>query len=137
MKVFMRLFTTLHARLVKATGKLGGGAEDGSVLALDHVGAKSGKARQTPLAFINHDGGYAVVASMGGAPTNPAWYHNLKANPDTTVTIARRQVRVRARELHGDERSEVWQRFVGLGARWEAYEAKTERVLPVIALERR
>lgn len=134
-KFFMRVFTGIHGWLVKATGKLGGGTEDGSVLVLRHTGAKSGKVRETPLMFVNHNGGYAVVASMAGAPTNPAWYHNLLANPDVVVTVDRKEVPVTARELTGAQRSDVWGRFTSLDDRWEQYESKTERVLPIIALE--
>lgn len=137
MSTMMRLFTTMHGKLIKATGKMGGGTDDGSVLVLRHVGAKSGQVRETPLAFLNRDEGYAVVASMAGAPNNPAWYHNLTANPETEVTVDRQSVPVTARELGGTERDEVWQRFRALDERWDKYEAKTERVLPIIALDRR
>ncbi|NNF11110.1 MAG: nitroreductase family deazaflavin-dependent oxidoreductase, partial [Acidimicrobiia bacterium] len=85
MKFLTRVLTSLHGRIIKATGKLGGGTEDGSLLVLEHTGAKSGKKRETPLAFLNGDGGYLVCGSMAGAPTHPAWYHNLKANPDAVI----------------------------------------------------
>lgn len=134
-KLFMRLMTTLHAKLVKATGGLGGGTTDGSILVLHHTGARSGKRRETPLMFVHHAEGYAVVASMGGAPTNPGWYHNLMATPDVTVTIDRTNTPVQARRLEGEERAEVWKRFTMLDGRWEGYESKTERVIPIIALE--
>jgi deazaflavin-dependent oxidoreductase (nitroreductase family) len=136
-KFFMRVFTTLHGKIVKATGKLGGGTKDGSVLVLRHTGAKTGKQRETPLMFVNHDGAYVVCASMGGAPEHPGWYFNLKANPDVTATVDRRSVLVRARELAADERSEVWGRFKAMDKRWEQYETSTDRVMPLIALEPR
>lgn len=132
----MRFFTTLHARIVAATGWLGGGTEDGSVLVLHHVGAKSGRRRTTPLLFLNHGDGYAVVASMGGAPTNPGWYHNLLVNPEVTVTVDRTAHRVRARELTGEERAAVWARLTERDRRWERYASRTERVIPILALER-
>jgi deazaflavin-dependent oxidoreductase (nitroreductase family) len=137
MKLFARIFTSLHGRLVKATGGFGGGSKDGSVLVLDHVGARSGKHYTTPLVFINHNGGYAVVASMAGAPTNPGWYHNLKAEPDVDVTVGKKTIAVRAREMPPAERSEAWSRFVLLGDRWAAYEDKTDRLMPIMALEPR
>lgn len=134
-KLMMRLLTTLHANLVKATGKLGGGSEDGSVLVLEHIGAKSGKQRTTPLMFIHHGEGYAVVASMGGAPTNPGWYHNLVANPDVTVVIDRKSIPVRSRQLEGSDRDSAWERFVEMDPRWERYASGTDRVMPIIALD--
>ncbi|MBT8202071.1 MAG: nitroreductase family deazaflavin-dependent oxidoreductase [Acidimicrobiia bacterium] len=137
MKHLFRLGTTLHAKIVKATGKLGGGTEDGSVLVLEHTGAKSGKSRETPLMFLNGDGGYLVCGSMAGAPKHPAWYHNLKANPDAVITVDRREVPVRARELEGKERSTAWERFTRQNDRWEQYQSKTERTLPLLLLEPR
>ena len=133
----MRMFTQMHARLMKATGGMGAGTDDGSLLVLRHVGAKSGKVRETPLAFYTHNGGYVVCASVGGAEHNPGWYFNLKANPDTDVTVAKQSIRVRARELEGDERNEVWARFKANDDRWATYEARAKRTLPLIALEPR
>ena len=137
MRFLTRLVTTLHAKLVKATGKLGGGKDDGSVLVLEHTGAKSGKKRETPLVFLNGDGGYLVCASMAGAPSHPAWYHNLKANPEALVTVDRRPIPVAARELEGEERSAAWDRLTGQHDRWEQYQSKTERTLPLLLLEPR
>lgn len=134
-KFLMRLFTTLHGRIVKMTGALGGGTEDGSTLVLRHVGARTDKVRETPIMFLNHDEGYAFVASMAGAPNNPGWYHNLKANPDTVVTVARKTIAVRARELHGDERAAAWDRFTAMDKRWAQYQSRTERVLPILVLD--
>ena len=133
----MRLFTGIHAKLVKATGKLGGGTADGSVLVLRHIGAKSGKVRETPLMFYNEGGARVVIASMGGAPTNPGWYHNLVANPETVITVDRAQEAVRARELVGEERDRVWERIKATEPRFAGYEKKTDRVMPLIALEPR
>lgn len=136
-KFLMRMGNRLHAWLVKKTGKFGGGTEEGSVLVLDHVGAKSGTLRESPLMFMRHDDAYVVCGSMMGAPRHPAWYHNLKANPDTTISVAKETIPVRARELSGEERDAVWRRFLDQDKRWGEYAAKTDRVLPLIALEPR
>ncbi len=137
-QTMMRAATGLHGKLVKLTGGLGGGTEDGSVLVLKHTGAKSGTVRETPVMFVNHDeGGYVVAASMGGAPTNPAWYHNLKANPDTTVHVGSDEVPVSARETGGDEYDRYWGRFSALDERWEQYKSRTERTIPLIHLRPR
>lgn len=132
-----RLFTGMHGKLVKLTGALGGGTDDGSVLVLTHEGAKSGTVRDTPLMFVNHDNGYVIMASKAGAPENPAWYHNLMANPDTKINVAKQNIDVYARQIEGDERQEYWDRFVASGERWEQYEAKTDRTIPLIHLEPR
>ena len=136
-KFFLRLVTTVHGKIVKVTGKFGGGTKDGSVLVLHHTGAKSGKERDTPVAFMNHNGGYAICGSMGGAPQHPGWYFNLKAHPDATVTIAREEIPVRARELEGEEREQVWSLFTAFDKRWAQYQSKTERLLPLMALDPR
>lgn len=137
-QAMMRVTTNLHGKLVKFTGRLGGGTEDGSVLVLKHTGAKSGKIRETPVMFLNHDdGGYVISASMGGAPNNPAWYHNLKAHTDTTVHVGSDDVSVTARELHGDEYDRYWSRLAASDDRWEQYQARTERTIPLIHLEPR
>ena len=73
---------------------------------------------------------------MGGAPTHPGWYHNLMANPDATVTVARTEYEVRARRLEGDERERVWERLSATNRVWERYAARTTRILPLVALER-
>jgi deazaflavin-dependent oxidoreductase (nitroreductase family) len=132
----MRAGTTMHAKLMKATGKFGAGTADSSLLALRHVGAKTGKERLTPVTFINVAGGYAVVASNAGAQANPAWYHNLMAHPETVVTVAGDDVAVRARETRGTERDELWARFSGLDDRWDRYQEKAQRTIPVVVLER-
>lgn len=87
--------------------------------------------------FINFDDGYVIAASKGGAPENPSWYHNLKANPDTTVHVDREDVPVHAREIIGDERQTQWDRFTAMADRWDEYAAKTDRTIPLIHLEPR
>jgi deazaflavin-dependent oxidoreductase (nitroreductase family) len=136
-QMMMRVGTGIHAKLVKLTGGLGGGTSDGSVLVLQHKGAKSGRIRETPVMFLNHEGGYVVAASMGGAPNNPGWYHNLRANPDTTVHVGPDDIDVTARVLEGDEYRSVWGRFSAMDERWEQYQERTERTIPLIHLEPR
>ena len=107
MSVFQRTFTGLHAKLVKSTGRLGGGSCDGTVPVLRHVGAETGTVRGAPLMFVRHDNGYAIAASAGGAPRNPGWFHNLRTNSVTVINVAREDIPVRARVLEGRERHEV------------------------------
>lgn len=95
-------------------------------------GNKTGKVRKMPLMRVKHDGRYALVASMGGAPTNPVWYHNLKADP-TSVTIqdGPEPFDVEVREVFGDERQEWWDRAVAAYPPYSEYQEKTERRIPV------
>ncbi len=134
----MRIGTTLHGRLIKASrGGLGGGTEDGDVLVLTHTGAKSGKTRITPLMFLNHDHGFTVCASKGGAPEHPAWFHNLRANPNATVTVGASDVAVRAEVLEGAERDGEFERFKKLAHQFAEYERRTTRRIPVVLLRTR
>ena len=134
-QTLMRIGTATHAKLIKLTGSLGGGTDDGSVLVLKHTGAKSGTVRETPVMFLNHEGGYVIAASMGGAPKNPAWYHNLNSNPDTTVHVGPDDVPVTAREVDGDEYDQLWSRFSAMDKRWEQYRERTTRKIPLIHLQ--
>ena len=105
------------------------------VILLTTVGRKSGNLRKAPLMRVFHDGDYAAVASVGGAPEHPAWYHNLVAHPACTVqdgpTISDRV----ARELEGAEREEWWARCVEAFPDYAEYETRTDRVIPVMLLE--
>ncbi len=105
------------------------------VVILTSKGAKTGKLRKTPLMRVEHDGRYAVVASRGGAPTHPVWYHNLVAEPHVELQDGPVKQDMRARELHGDERSEWWQRSVDAFPDYADYQRKTDREIPVILLE--
>lgn len=137
MSTLMRLGTTLHAKLVKATGSLGGGEQDGAVLVLDHVGAKSGAQRETPLMFVHVGEGYAVAASAGGADKNPGWYHNLVAHPEVVIHVGKRAIPVLAREAGEPERTQIFEQFVATQERFAGYRDKTDRVIPIMVLEPR
>jgi len=101
-------------------------------------GRKSGKIRKTPLMRVEHDGAYAMVASQGGSPKHPVWYHNLKADPEALVVQdGPEPFDARARELSGEEREEWWQRAVAAYPKYAEYQQKTERLIPVILAERR
>ena len=108
---------------------------DRPVVLITMRGAKSGKLRKVPLMRVEHDGVYAVVASKGGAPQHPVWYHNLKANPvvdlqDGTITRD-----FRAREVDGEERDIWWKRSVDAYPPYADYQKKTDRLIPVFVLE--
>ena len=99
-------------------------------------GAKSGKLRYTPVMRVEHDGSYAMFASKGGAPENPAWYANLVANPHVELQDGTASKDYDARELSGSERDEWWERGVAAYPPYADYQEKTDREIPVVVLER-
>jgi deazaflavin-dependent oxidoreductase (nitroreductase family) len=107
------------------------------MLLLDHVGAKSGKKRTSPLVYLADGDDVIVVASKGGFPRNPAWFHNLVANPDTTVQAGSKRRPVRARVANAQERERLWPMVVGLYAPYEDYQRRTEREIPLVILSPR
>jgi deazaflavin-dependent oxidoreductase (nitroreductase family) len=112
-------------------GKIGGSP----VIVLTSVGAKSGKLRKTALMRVEHDGIYAVVASLGGASRNPVWYHNLKANPHVELQDGPSKRDYMAREVTGEEKSVWWERAVKTFSAYATYQTRTKRQIPVFVLE--
>jgi F420H(2)-dependent quinone reductase len=105
------------------------------VVIVTSLGAKTGKVRKTPLMRVEHDGRYAAVASLGGAPKNPVWYYNLKANPRVQLQDGPKRYELIARELSGSERDEWWLRAVAAYPPYAEYQTKTTRLIPVFVLE--
>jgi deazaflavin-dependent oxidoreductase (nitroreductase family) len=117
-------------------GKLGGPFEGANMLLLHSRGARTGLERVNPVAYQPVGDEMAVFASKAGAETNPDWYHNLLANPATTVEVGTDTVEVRARVAEGEERERIWARQKELMPGFADYEQKTTRRIPVIVLER-
>ena len=107
------------------------------VLLLDHVGAKTGTRRTTPLAYIRDGDDVVLVASKGGHPRHPAWYHNLRAHPDTTVQIGSEHRAVHTRVANSDERARLWPKVVAAYGGYRDYQERTNRVIPLVLLEPR
>jgi deazaflavin-dependent oxidoreductase (nitroreductase family) len=128
------IVTGIHARLIEVTGAFGGGSDDGSTLALNHVGAKSGTPRKSPVMFVRHDESYLIAASAAGSDHNPGWYYNLKANPNTVINVGRTDIPVTAREADPEERDDLYARISAVQPRFAGYEKKTDRVIPVFVL---
>ncbi|MGD7706291.1 nitroreductase family deazaflavin-dependent oxidoreductase [Microlunatus sp. Y2014] len=105
------------------------------VIVMEMKGARSGKWRRVPVMRAEHDGRYAVVASHGGAPKHPAWYHNLVANPEIGLQDGTEVKPYRVRELAGDERATWWERAVAAFPPYGEYALKTDRVIPVLVAE--
>jgi F420H(2)-dependent quinone reductase len=104
------------------------------VILLTTIGAKSGKIRKTPLMRVEHDGEYAVVASLGGAPKNPVWYYNVKKNPRVELQDGSTTRDYEAREVFGDEKATWWGRAIEAWPDYAEYQEKTDRQIPVFVL---
>jgi deazaflavin-dependent oxidoreductase (nitroreductase family) len=129
-----------HTFLYKRTGgRLGRTLPGipGEVLLLDHVGAKSGTRRTSPLLYARDGENLVIVASKGGYPKNPAWFHNLKANPETTVQVGPEHRQVRARIARPEERERLWGLAYAAYPGYRDYRARAEREIPLVVLEPR
>jgi F420H(2)-dependent quinone reductase len=104
------------------------------VILLTTIGAKTGKIRKTPLMRVEHNGEYAVVASLGGAPKNPVWYYNIKAHPQVELQDGPVTKEYEAREVTGDEKAVWWERAVEAWPDYAEYQKKTDRQIPVFVL---
>jgi len=105
------------------------------VVVVTNRGAKTGAVRKTPLMRVEHEGAYAAIGSMGGAPKNPVWVYNLRANPQVVVQDGTDTFELTAREVTGDERAAWWERSVAAFPPYAEYEQKTDRIIPVFVLE--
>ena len=104
------------------------------IIVLTSVGARSGKLRKNALMRVEHEGVYAVVASKGGAPEHPNWYHNLVANPQVELQDGAVKHDYLAREVTGDEKAEWWARATEVWPAYDDYQTKTDRLIPVLVL---
>ena len=104
------------------------------MLLIHHIGARSGKERVNPLAYLPDGDDMIIAATKGGAPKNPDWYYNLKQHPRITVEVGTATFPVDATEVTGEQRNELWRRLVELRPGFAAYETKTSRVFPMFRL---
>ncbi|ATL66975.1 nitroreductase family deazaflavin-dependent oxidoreductase [Nocardia terpenica] len=118
-------------------GAEGGTHEGKPIILLTTRGARSGKLRKIPLMRVEHDGEYAVVASKGGAPRHPVWYHNIKADPHVELRDGAVVKDYTAREVTGAERSQWWDRAVAAWPDYANYQKRTDREIPVFVLSPR
>jgi deazaflavin-dependent oxidoreductase (nitroreductase family) len=125
-----------HNALYRLTGGVIGHRMPGAppMLLLDNVGAKSGKQRTNALGYLADGDDFVVVASKGGWPKNPAWYHNLRANPETTIQVGSRKIPVTARVAGPEERARLWPQVVDLYSGYAGYQEKTDREIPLVIL---
>ena len=137
-----RRSTKIHVALYRRSGgKIGGhlpGWPEARILLVNHTGAKSGTKRTSPLMYHEDGDVVAVVASKAGQPTNPAWFHNLKANPDTTIQIGSVVREVRARVATDEERDRLWPKFVASYPGYDFYQTHAKsRKIPIVILDPR
>jgi deazaflavin-dependent oxidoreductase (nitroreductase family) len=135
----LRRLMGVHTAVYRASGGRIGHRFPGAppVLLLDHVGAKSGKSRTSALVYVPDGDDVVLVASKGGHPRNPAWFHNLRANPETTVQIGTERRPVRARVATPQERERLWPKAVETYDGYAGYQQRTSREIPLVVLERR
>jgi deazaflavin-dependent oxidoreductase (nitroreductase family) len=106
------------------------------ILILSTIGRKSGEERKNALIFREVDGGYAIVSSYGGAPKNPDWHFNLEADPNVKVQIKGDKFAAKARVASDEERAAIWPKMVEIWPDYDEYTKKTDRVIPIVILER-
>jgi deazaflavin-dependent oxidoreductase (nitroreductase family) len=135
----LRRLMGAHAGVYRLTRGLIGHRFPGSpsILLLEHVGAKSGVERTTPLLYVEDGDDLMIVASKGGHPRHPAWYHNLRAHPDTTVQVGSERRPVRARVASAQERERLWPMAVEAYGGYRSYQQRTPREIPLVILEPR
>ena len=118
-------------------GVVGGPFEGAPMILITHTGAKTGAERTSPLVYSTDGEKVVIIASMGGAPTNPAWFHNIKANPQVGVEVGTESYSASAEILmDGDERQRLFDQHAALMPNFAAYQEKTDRVIPVVVLTR-
>jgi len=134
-----RIGLTAHQWLYEQTdGRIGASVRGRPMLLLRHAGRKTGQPRVSALLYVRDGDNYAVIASKGGDPKHPGWFHNVTANPDVEIQIGRKRIPVRARVAEGDERARIWARAneVNKGG-YDLYQTRTDRKIPVVVLETR
>ena len=115
-------------------GRVGGRFEGAPLLLLHTTGARSGTQYTNPVVYLEDDGRYVIFASKAGAPSNPGWYHNLKAHPEVTIEVKDGTIAVTASEVTGEERDRLYDRQTQIMPGFAEYQRKTERAIPVVAL---
>ena len=129
-------FTGFNNLVYRAPGGRLMGSYDGNpVVLLHHVGRRSGEARVTPLIYLEDGGDIVVVGSMGGTPKDPAWVHNLRAQPATEVEVRRERRAVTARVADAEERARLWPLITEKHKNYAGYQTRTDREIPLVLLE--
>jgi deazaflavin-dependent oxidoreductase (nitroreductase family) len=135
MKILFKIIMALQVGFYRLTGgKMGGQMRGFKVLLLTTKGRKSGKTYITPLGCFDNKDGYVIVASNAGLPSHPAWYYNLKSNPQVTVQVLNKILSATAEILTGEARTQAWQQVITSAPSYADYEKRTTREIPLILL---
>ena len=133
-----QLFGAEHVRVYRETGGEHGYHWRGTeILLLTTTGRRSGEPRTTPLIHRTDEGRWVIVASKGGAPEHPAWFTNLEADPDATIQVLAEEIPVRMSVAEGEEHARLWKLMTEVWPAYDEYQAKTDRPIPIVVLERR
>lgn len=135
-RFLIRIISLVHRVLYRATDGFIGASIGAPMLLLTTVGRKSGRTRTTPLLYLEKGSNWVIVGSNAGDDRHPAWWLNLQANPVATIQIRGARMRVRARKASGQEKSDLWPRFVNLHSGYQTYQQRTKRDIPLVILER-
>jgi deazaflavin-dependent oxidoreductase (nitroreductase family) len=134
-RLLSNAFVKAHVALYRLSGgRLGGRFKNAPVLLLTATGRKTGRQRTTPLLSVQDGDRYVVVASAGGAPSHPAWYLNLRSNPAAAIQVGGRKSTVRAETAGPEERARLWPLLTRMWPKYDEYQAKTRREIPVVIL---
>ena len=133
-----QLFGAEHVRVYRETGGAQGYHWRGTeILLLTTTGRRSGEPRTTPLIHRTDAGRWVIVASKGGAPEDPAWFSNMQADPDATIQVLAEEIPVRMSVAEGEERERLWKLMTEVWPAYDEYQAKTDRTIPIVVLDRR
>ena len=131
----MKAIAKVHAAVLRMSGgRIGNSVGGNKILLLHHVGAKSGKEYATPLAYVEDGDDYAIIASAGGQPNHPGWYHNLKKNPKTFIEIAGKRINVVAEVAPKAKRDKLWAEITADFPQFAEYQKKTSRTIQILLL---
>jgi deazaflavin-dependent oxidoreductase (nitroreductase family) len=133
MKLLLSAFITLNVWLYRMSGgRVMGKMGAAPILLLTTTGRKSGRTRTVPLLYLKEDGGYVIVASLGGAPRHPVWYLNLEANPKVELRVGSQRFAGEARRASAEEKARLWPRLVAIYPQYADYQKRTTRDIPVV-----
>ena len=136
MKIFLKVVLSIYVFLYRLTsGAIGGQMAGLPVLLLTTTGRKTGQPRTTPLGYFKQDGNFVLIASNGGADRNPAWFYNLKSNPQVTLQIGNKQLAAKAEPVDSEQRTQLWTELVKMAPAYEQYTKRTKREIPLIIVQ--
>jgi F420H(2)-dependent quinone reductase len=136
MKIFLKLVLSIYVFLYRLTsGAIGGQMAGLQVLLLTTTGRKTGQRRTTPLGYFKQDGNFVLIASNAGADRNPAWFYNLKSNPQVAIQIGNRQMAAHAEQADPEKRTQLWTELVKLAPAYAQYSQRTKREIPMVIVQ--